>query len=128
MRGSLDTNVMLRWMLGDVPQQHQAARELMESGNFHVSDAAVIEATFALGRYYLCTRLEQRVLVTGLLNESTIECNLELMISAFDLYGDHPQLSFEDCYLVTAADHAGASPLLTFDHKLASQTAARLVD
>lgn len=127
MNGSLDTNVVLRWLVEDVPDQQAAARELVSGGEYRVSDAAVIEAIFALGRYYRFTRREQVTVMSGFLSRPTIDCNLALLIEAFDLYVDHPKLSFEDCYLVTAADHADATPLYTFDQKLASQTSAQLV-
>lgn len=127
MIGSLDTSVILRLLLADVPEQHRAARRLVDSGEFHVSDAAVIETSFALGRHYRLSRDEQHAVVSGFLAQPTIECNLPLLMQTLDLYVAHPKLSFEDCYLVSAAEHAVAAPLFTFDQKLARQTSARLV-
>lgn len=127
MNGSLDTNVVLRWLVEDIPAQQDAARELVKGGEYLVSDAAVIEATFALGRYYRFTRQEQLAVMLGFLSQPTLVCNFLLLSEAFDLYVDHPKLSFEDCYMVTAAEHAEAAPLFTFDQKLASQTSAQLV-
>ncbi|MDP3208962.1 MAG: PIN domain-containing protein [Rhodoglobus sp.] len=127
MNGSLDTNVILRLLLADVPAQHSSARALVESGRLHVSDAAVIETCFVLGRHYGLSRDEQCTVLGGFLAQPNIVCNLALLIDALELYSAHSNLSFEDCYLVSAAEHAGAVPLFTFDRKLARHTSAQLV-
>lgn len=127
MTGSLDTNVVLRLLVGDVRDQYISARALVDSGQFRVADAAAIEVTFALGRYYKFTRTEQRTVLVGFLALPNIESNLALLADSFDRYVSHPRLSFEDCYLVTAAEHSDSAPLFTFDEKLASQTSAELV-
>ena len=127
MNGSLDTNVILRWLLDDVPGQHASARALVDAGQFRVSDAAVIETCFALNRYYKFTRAEVNQVVIGFLCQPTIVSNLQLVIDTLDLYVARPKLGFEDCYLVTAAAHDHSAPLFTFDRKLATQSNAELV-
>lgn len=126
--GSLDANVLLRLLLRDVPEQHHAAVALLARGSrFIVADVACIEVIFVLGRAYGLNRSQQREAIMGLLNHSQIVGNSELFSMAFELYGTHPKLSFEDCYLVTQADLARARPLWTFDKKLANQTSAELL-
>jgi len=127
VNGSLDTNVVLRLIVDDVPGQGAAARRLLRRGTFHISDAAIVEAAFVLGRHYKYSRAEQAALLVALAALPSIHCNLALLSRAFDLYVDHPKLSFEDCYLLTAAEQADATPFYTFDSKLASQTPAELV-
>ena len=127
IRGSLDSNVLLRLLLHDVPEQHTAARALLETGDFVVHDAAIIEIIFVLGRHYRLTRVEQREAILGLLSQSMIVATEAQFVAAFDLYLERPKLSFEDCYLVTAAELEGNGPLFTFDARLASQTPASLV-
>jgi predicted nucleic acid-binding protein len=129
MAGSLDANVILRLLLNDVPAQHAAALALLSTGDsFAVSDTAMIETIFVLGRAYELSRAQQREAVVGVLGQPNIAGGLELFETAFELYLAHPKLSFEDCYLVSVAEQTGRGPLWTFDKKLASQTDARLVE
>ncbi|WP_308466429.1 PIN domain-containing protein [Rathayibacter soli] len=126
--GSLDANVVLRLLLNDVPKQHAQAVALINSGgSFAISDTALIETNFVLGRAYGLTRAQQREAIVGILLQPSIRGNLECFANAFELYVEHPALSFEDCYLVVAADAGGNSPLWTFDKKLANQSTARLL-
>jgi predicted nucleic-acid-binding protein len=52
--GSLDTNVLLRLLLNDIPEQHESAKGLFKQagGNLSVADTAIIELAFALHGHY----------------------------------------------------------------------------
>lgn len=126
--GSLDANILLRLLLDDVPHQHAAAiRLLADGGRFAVSDTALIEVNFVLGRAYGLTRDQQNEAIVGLLQQPQIVGNIDLFTAAFVIYCGHPKLSFEDCYLVSRAQANGDEPLWTFDKKLATQTRAQLL-
>ncbi|SEN29850.1 PIN domain-containing protein [Cryobacterium luteum] len=128
MSASLDANVVLRLLLNDVPKQHDAAVALLQAGGtFVVSDIALVETVFVLGRAYGLTREQQREAIHGLVILPQIVANASLFDRALALYVKHPKLSFEDCYLVTSADMTANQPLYTFDRKLASQTDAHLL-
>ena len=44
---SLDTNCLLRWLLGDIPEQKALVTALIDSGDsFSVADTALIETVF----------------------------------------------------------------------------------
>ena len=46
---SLDTNCLLRWLLGDIPEQTALVTALVNSGeDIAVADAALIETIFVL--------------------------------------------------------------------------------
>lgn len=126
--GSLDANVLLRLLLDDVPHQHAAAMDLLaEGGPFAVSNTALIEVGFVLGRAYGLTRDQQQEAIVGLLQQPQITGNTDVFLTAFDLYCAHPKLSFEGWYLVSHAEANGYEPLWTFDRKLATQTRAQLI-
>ena len=128
MSASLDANVVLRLLLNDVPEQHDAAVALLQSGGtFVISDIALVETVFVLGRAYGLNREQQREAIQGLVNLPQIVANAALFDRAMALFVGHPKLSFEDCYLVTSADLTSNQPLYTFDRKLASQTDAHLL-
>lgn len=126
--GSLDANVVLRLLLDDVPEQHRLAVMLLRSpGTLVVSDTALIETIFVLGRAYELSRRQQAEAILGLLRQPGIAGSVEHFETAFALYLAHPKLSFEDCYLAVAAEQSGNRPLWTFDKKLATQTDAELL-
>lgn len=121
--GSLDTNVLVRLVIGDVPAQRQAARELIMNAeqSIHVADLALSEAIFVFQRYYEMTRPQVADAVRGLMDIETIQCSRSIFGAALAEYVAHPALSFEDCYLAAAAQHHKATPLYTFDKTLANQ-------
>lgn len=126
--GSLDANVLLRLLLEDLPEQHDAALALLTGGGrFAVSDVALIEVAFVLGRAYGLTRAQQREAVLGLLDQPQIEGSRDVFAGALERYVVRPKLSLEDCYLVAAAEHHGYAPLWTFDRKLVSQSPAKAI-
>ncbi len=123
LSGSLDTNVLLRLLLNDIPEQHTAARKLVaaSAGQFAVADTAVIELVFALDRYYGFNRSQISEAISGLMKLREINCNRVLFEKALNVYTQHSSLSFEDCCLSTYAQLNNAEPLWTFDKKLANQ-------
>ena len=123
-RESLDTNVLLRFTLNDLPAQYQRATELIFGSagkKFLVQDTAFIEYVHALSAHYHKTRPQITEMVTYLVQLREIVCNEEAILTTCAVYIDHPALSFEDCYLSTMAQLSEAVPLYTFDKKLAAQ-------
>jgi predicted nucleic-acid-binding protein len=127
--GSLDANVLLRLLLNDIPDQHAAAARLLEAGSqLAVADTAVIEIAFVLERHYRLTRPQISEAVEGLISLIEINCNRSLFTKALPLFVKCRGLSFEDCCLATYAELNDATPLWTFDQRLANQApSARLV-
>lgn len=132
LAGSLDTNVLLRLLLNDVPEQHASAKQLFndQSGSFVVADVAIMEIVFVLtGDVYKFTRDQASEAIEGILSIDKFDCNRQLFERALPLFTNHSALSFEDCCLSVYADLNDAAPLWTFDKKLAHQTAsAKLVE
>jgi predicted nucleic-acid-binding protein len=119
---SLDTNCLLRWLLGDVPEQTALVTALVNAGEgVAVADAALIETVFVLEKLKKIRRETIAKTVMAVIGKHTIYCSRELFMEILPLYTAHPKLSFIDCYLAVSARRAGAAPLLTFDQKLANQ-------
>jgi predicted nucleic-acid-binding protein len=121
--GSFDTNVLLRLLLNDIPEQHNATKKLLSQANtqFAIADTAIIELVFVLDRYYGFSRLQVTEAVNGLMKLKEIDCNRALFENTMPLYIKHNGLSFEDCCLSVYAQLNDAEPLWTFDKKLATQ-------
>jgi predicted nucleic-acid-binding protein len=119
---SLDTNCLLRWLLGDIPEQTALVTALINSGgNFAIADAALIETVFVLEKLKKISREAIEKAVTAVIGNDAVLCNRELFIEILPVYTSHPKLSFVDCYLEAHARRTGSVPLLTFDKKLANQ-------
>ncbi|HWZ65719.1 MAG TPA: PIN domain-containing protein [Patescibacteria group bacterium] len=122
--GSLDTNVLLRLLLKDVPDQHQSAVALIKShaGQFAIADIAIMEIVFVLtGETYGFSRAQAREAVEGVMSMDQLNCNRALFNQALPVYEARSNLSFEDCCLAVYAKLNNAEPLWTFDKKLAKQ-------
>lgn len=127
--GSLDANVLLRLLLNDIPDQHKAVLELFHdsSKQFAVADTAIAEVAFVLERHYEFTREQISEAIIGLTNLVEISCNRTLFEKSLVLFTKHPSLSFEDCCLATYVELNNATPLWTFDQKLANQAPSALL-
>jgi len=119
---SIDTNCLLRWLLGDVPEQTALVTALVDSGeNIVVADAALIETVFVLEKVKKIRRETISKAIMAVTRKKTIRCNRELFEEILPVYASCPKLSFVDCYLETLARRSAALPLLTFDKKVANQ-------
>ncbi|MDR0483641.1 MAG: PIN domain-containing protein [Cellulomonadaceae bacterium] len=118
----LDTNVLLRYVLGDIPHQQVRAATLLKSGRrFRVLDPVWVEMVYALEKHYALGRAEVCDILVTLAGLSVIVGDAEVMANVCGSYRDHPKLSFVDCLLAERAQQIGVSPLWTFDEKLAKQ-------
>ncbi len=121
---SIDTNIILRAILNDIPEQCQKARKLLSRPNssLHVSDLAIAETVFVLEKC-LCYNRDTIAKVLNLfLSTPSLNYNAGLFTNVFPFYVEHPQLSFNDCCLAVYAALNQAEPLWTFDRKLAIQS------
>ena len=121
--GSLDTNILLRLITLDIPDQHKRVVKLLGKPNtsFLVTDAAFIETAFVLGRNYEMPREIIKNTFEAILQHEELQCNAVIIRAALEYFVAHPALSFEDCCLAVYARCSRAEPLYTFDHKLANQ-------
>ena len=120
--GSLDTNVVMRILVRDLPEFTERALNLVESGHFEVADVAIVEAVYALENHYGLARSDAVDAMKGFaLSEHIVVSGAALY--ALDVYPLHPKLSFADCLLSATSPE----PLWTFDKKLVNQTSARMI-
>lgn len=122
--GSLDANILLRMLLGDVPAQSQAVKKLYVEavGSFDVADTALIEIAFVLSRPpYDFSRQLIGEAFRDIMDMPKLNCNRQLFDRVLPSFVSHPALSFEDCCLAVYAELNSAEPLWTFDKKLAKQ-------
>jgi predicted nucleic-acid-binding protein len=122
LQGTIDTNILLRFILKDVPDQFDKAKALIEgsTGPYYVSLLSIAEIVFILeGAGF--NREEVKRNIDFLCGYPILYINRLVVLQALELYVSHPALSFIDACLAYEADAEYAPPLLTFDKKLAKQ-------
>lgn len=121
LRESLDTNIILRIMLRDVPEQCLRIVDLLMRRNvvYEVEDLAIMEAVYVMQNMY---GLPRKKIVEGIRKLdwfSEISYNKGLFERVLPMYLECSQLSFSDCCLAGYAAMKEAEPLWTFDRDLA---------
>jgi predicted nucleic-acid-binding protein len=119
---SLDTNMILRLTLQDVPKQSEKLIAFIDSskpGSIMVADAVFFEIAWVLSgpgykfdRPYIAKSLLKVIAIPQ------INCNRALIEKVVPIYLKHRNVSFIDACLAVYAELNGATPLLTFDKKL----------
>ncbi len=118
--GSLDTNVLVRLVVGDVPAHTKLVEKLMaEAVKLDVADIVIFELVFVLEKLYFFSRADIVESLSAIIRNKKINCNRKLFESMLLMYLEHPKLSFVDCTLPVYARLNKAEPLFTFDQKLA---------
>ena len=133
MTDSIDTNIVLRCILGDIPEQRLLAINLLKSANsiHYLSNQALLECIYVLEIAEEMTRQEVVDSLSFFLARfcDHIVYDRNLTTIAFPLYLSHPKLSWTDCALASEAELSHHEPLFTFDRKLANQLSqAKLVE
>lgn len=120
---SLDTCVILRALVGNIPSQASAARRLISdpARHFQINDLVFFESVYTLQKTYAWPRRAIATALAGLIGRKNISCNRNFLYQVLDDYVTRPGLSFGDCYLARSAQISDARPLWTFDRKLAKQ-------
>lgn len=119
---SLDTNTLLRLLLGDVPSQTGVVEELLtdSSNRFAVADMVFAEIVWVLqGKLYNYDRQRIAANLESIIAIKHINCNRVMLNRALPLYVAHKKISFIDACLAAYAELNDATPLLSFDKKLA---------
>ena len=128
---ALDTNVLVRFLVQDDPEQARIAGEMIEqltgTDPGFVGREVLVELVWVLERAYGYSRSEIAGALDGLLSAT------ELVIEAADDVGPALELyrndgfGFADLMIVAAARRVGAAELVTFDRKSARLPLVRLL-
>lgn len=127
----LDTNVLVRYFAQDDPVQAKQATELIESltadSPGYVTQVALVEVVWVLGRAYSADRDEITQLVETLLRtKELIVESAETVWKALRLYGGS-SADFADCLIERMCHDAQCEYTMTFDMKAAKGAGMRLI-
>ena len=125
MTDSIDTNIILRYILGDIPEQRrQVAEYLKHSPSTHfISNQVLLECIYAMEITLDMPRAEITDLMAFFLARYSdkLEYDRDMLAEAFPHYLNHPKLSWVDCALSAEAKARHHAPVVTFDKKFATQ-------
>jgi predicted nucleic-acid-binding protein len=105
-----------------MPEQAAKVEALLDkpSQNYQVADMVFAEMVWVLqGPVYGYPRQHIAGNIRSILAIPQINCNRSMLEKALDLYVAHPNISFTDACLSVYAELNNATPLITYDKKLA---------
>lgn len=116
---AVDTNVLVRLVVGDDADQVHAAEEFIASGAW-VSHLVLAETTWVLDAVYDRSVEQIATAIDMLLNHEHLTVqDADVVAAATDNFRRRPALGFSDCLVLEIARKAGHLPLGTFDRDLA---------
>lgn len=129
---ALDTNVLVRFLTQDDPEQGRRATAVIagctaaEPG--FIAREVMVELVWVLERAYRLPRAEIARAVEGLLESEDLAVEAAERVGlAVHRYRTQGQ-GFSDMMIALAAEDAGCAALLTFDRRLARFESVRMVD
>ena len=115
---AVDTNVLVRLITRDDPQQVAAADAFVSKGAW-VSVLAIAEAIWVLESVYDFNEPRQLKVIEMLLNHKDLTFqDADMVAAALATFRAKPALGFSDCLMVELARKSGHLPLGTFDRSL----------
>jgi len=122
---SLDTNIILRHLLDDVPDQVKKLDTCIENAKkgkvrLYVSKIVINETYYVLLKFYKKPRIEVLNALSSIINSGFLMIESRGVISeSIELAKIETGISLADCILLTESKELGYD-LMTFDKKLAA--------
>ena len=129
---ALDTNVLIRYLTRDNPEQAEAARALLQglttNGPGFICREVVIEVVWVLERSYRFTRERIANIVVELVATDTLVIEDDNDVAQAATAYRQGSADFSDLMILAAANRVGAQPLYTFDRRFARLDGTELVE
>jgi predicted nucleic-acid-binding protein len=124
---AVDTNVLVRLLTRDDPEQVAAAEKFVAAGGW-VSHVVLMEATWVLATVYELDAGKLATSIDMLLSHKDLTLQeADVVASALQQFQARPALGFSDCLVLEVAKKAGHLPLGTFDRNLAKLEGAERI-
>ena len=119
MTAFVDTNVLIRHLTGEPPQQaRQATRYLEEADQLLLPDLILAEVAYVLESFYEVAGLQVAEALRAILSFRAIRVvDSALLYRTVELYEVH-RLDFADAYLVASAERTGVGVVASFDRAI----------
>ena len=112
----LDTNVLVRHLTRDPPEQaERATRFIRESEHLLLPDLIVAEVVYVLESFYNFSRAKIASGLASIISERSISViDVQLLLRSLEVYETH-RLGFADAYLIALAEATGVGAVASFD-------------
>jgi predicted nucleic-acid-binding protein len=112
----VDTNILVRHLTGDPPDQAQRATEFLRDGhNLIVVDLVVAEVVYVLESVYELDRERVAELVRAIVGFPAVVVTDEaLLLRSLEIYEQH-RIHFAESYLAACAELSGVGVVASFD-------------
>ena len=129
---ALDTNVLIRYLTRDNPEQAEAARALLQGlttdNPGFICREVVIEVVWVLERSYRFSRERIANIVVELVATDTLVIEDDNDVAQAAAVYREGSADFSDLMILSAANRVGAQPLYTFDRQFARLDGTELVE
>jgi predicted nucleic-acid-binding protein len=125
----VDSNVLIRHLTGDPPDQARAATGFLRSGeSFILVDLVVAEVVYVLESVYEVERERVAELVRAILAFASVAVPDEpLLLRALEIYELH-RIHFAESYLAACAELSGVGVVASFDRHIDRITSIRRLE
>ena len=125
----VDTNVLVRHLTGDPPEQAARATGLLSrAGQLLLPDLIMAEVVYVLESFYEVPRPRVAELARAIIAFPAIEVADEpVLLRALEIYEVH-RLDFADAYLVAEAETSGVNAVVSFDRSIERVPTVRRVE
>lgn len=119
MSAFVDTNVLVRHMVGDPPDQaRRATRFLLTADRLLLPHIIVAETVFVLGSYYELEPSRIAELMRSVLGyPAMVALDVLWLLRALEIY-ERTGLHFAEAYLVAGAETTGVDAVASFDQAI----------
>ncbi len=117
-----DTNVVLRYLLKDIPDQYEKSAEFFEkvrrgTERAVILESVLVECVYILLKFYRVPKGEAAASLTGLLHyRGVVNRDKDAMVEALRVFAES-NLDVVDCILIAKGNHDNMK-LFTFDKAL----------
>ena len=128
---AFDTNVVVRLVLGDDPEQAELAAECwrgaLAQGDVYLSQVVLVELVWVLSfsakleRERIVTELHRLVAMEGVMIDDE-----SIVLQAIECY-ERSSADFADCLILASARGTNALPVHTFDRRFSQEVDVQLI-
>ncbi|HVB69902.1 MAG TPA: PIN domain-containing protein [Acidimicrobiales bacterium] len=119
MSAFVDTNVLVRHLVGDPPAMAARATAYLGAENeLLVADLVVAETIYVLESFY---EVDRQIIATSMRSllalNSVVVVDAPLLLRSFEIF-EHDRLDFAEAYLVASAESSGVNAVASFDRSI----------
>ena len=129
MSAFVDTNILVRHLTGDPPQQAaRASRFLAAADELLLADLVVAEVVYVLESFYEVPRARVAELVRAIIAfPAIVVLDAAMLLRALEVY-ETARLDFAEAYLVAQAERSGVGAVASFDKAIDRVTTVRRIE